>query len=70
MKTTWNALAHRMRQARTVALRAELALTGAQILFWVALIGVLAGLALRVRRRRIPAQQATPADTAPVVAAN
>lgn len=60
-----------MRQARTVALRAELALTGAQILFWVALIGVLAGLALRLRRRRrIPAQQATPADTTPVVAAN
>lgn len=71
MKTTLRALAHRLRQARAVALRAELAVTGAQILFWVALIGVLAGLAMRLRRRRrIPAQQATSAETTPVVAAD
>jgi hypothetical protein len=65
------ALVRRVRQAGAVVLRAQQALTGAQILFWVALIGVLAGLALRVRRRRrITAQQAAPADTTPVVAAN
>jgi hypothetical protein len=34
-------------------LRAQLALTGAQILFWVALIGAPVGLALRARRRRM-----------------
>jgi len=34
-----------------MALRAELAVTGAQILFWAALIGVLSGLALRAWRR-------------------
>jgi hypothetical protein len=33
-------------------LRAELALTGAQILFWVALIGVLLGLGARVLKGR------------------
>ncbi|OBK49702.1 hypothetical protein [Mycobacterium sp. 1081908.1] len=52
MKTSSGALAHRLRQARAVALRAQLALTGAQILFWVALIGAPVGLALRARRRR------------------
>ncbi|HTY32061.1 hypothetical protein [Mycobacterium sp.] len=51
MKTTLKALAHRLRQARAVALRAELTVTAAQILFWAALIGVLSGLALRAWRR-------------------
>lgn len=64
MKTTLKALAHRLRQARAVALRAELAVTAAQILFWIALIGVLAGLALRLRRRRqTPPQQPSPAES-------
>lgn len=71
MQTTLKAVAHRLRQARAVALRAELAVTGAQILFWVALIGVLAGLALRLRRRRrIPPQQPSSAETTPAVPAD
>jgi hypothetical protein len=48
--STTRVLVHRLRQARAVALRAQLALTGAQILFWVTLVGVLVGLALRMRR--------------------
>lgn len=56
--TTLKALAHRLRQARGVALRAELAVTGAQILFWAALVGVLAGLALRLRRPQQPSPAA------------
>lgn len=32
-------------------LRAQLALTGAQILFWLALIGVVLGVAARVLKR-------------------
>ncbi|MCV7089097.1 hypothetical protein [Mycobacterium interjectum] len=51
MNATFAALAHRLRQARAVASRAELAVMGAQILFWAALIGVLACLGLRPRRR-------------------
>jgi LPXTG-motif cell wall-anchored protein len=42
----------RLRQARAVLLRAQLALTGAQFLFWVALIGVVLTTALWVLRRR------------------
>ncbi len=64
MKTTLRALVHRLRQARAVALRAELAVAGAQILFWAALIGVLAGLALGLRRLgRTPPPQPSSADT-------
>ncbi len=71
MKTTLKALAHRLRQVRAVALRAELAVTGAQILFWLALIGVVAGLVLRLRRRRQnPLQQPTSADTTPAATAD
>jgi hypothetical protein len=69
VKTTLKALIHRLRQARAMALRAELAVTGAQILFWAALIGVLAGLALRLRRRnQTPPQQPSSARSAPAVA--
>ncbi|WP_156766723.1 hypothetical protein [Mycobacterium sp. E2327] len=53
MKTLLTALVHRLRQARGVLLRAQLALTGAQILFWVTLIGAPVGLALRARQRRM-----------------
>jgi hypothetical protein len=42
----------RLRQARAVLLWAQLALTGAQFLFWVALIGVVLTTAVRVLRRR------------------
>ncbi|OBG31802.1 hypothetical protein A5673_26275 [Mycobacterium sp. E3198] len=65
------ALAHRLRQARAVALRAELAVTGAQILFWAALLGVLAGLVLRLRRRSQTAPpQPSPPEATPAVAAD
>ena len=47
--STTRALVHRLRQARALVLRTQLAWTGAQILFWVALVGVLVGAALRVR---------------------
>ena len=68
MKTTLKALAHRLRQARAVALRAELTVTAAQILFWAALIGVLAGLALRLRRHdQTPPQQPSSAKATPAV---
>jgi len=48
---TTTAIAHRLRQARALALRAELAMTIAQILFWVSLIGVAVGLAAWAHRR-------------------
>jgi hypothetical protein len=51
VKTTLRALVHRLRQARSAVLRAQLALTGAQMLFWVALIGTPVALALRARQR-------------------
>jgi hypothetical protein len=62
MNTKARAVMHRLRQARTAALRVELALTGAQILFWVALIGVLVGLALRLRSRRTRRESPTPGE--------
>jgi hypothetical protein len=42
----------RLRQTRAVLLRAQIALTGAQFLFWVALIGVVLTTVVRVLRRR------------------
>lgn len=50
---------------RSVVLRAELAVTGAQILFWAALIGVVAGLALRAWTRH---RQSQAEPEAPVLA--
>lgn len=47
-------LMHRLSQAQRVVLRTELALTFAQILFWVALIAAPVGVVLAVRRRRTP----------------
>ena len=52
MDSTAKAVVHRLCQARAWALRAQLAATSAQILFWAALIGVIAGLALRARHHR------------------
>jgi hypothetical protein len=61
--TTTNLL-HRLRQARVAMLRAQLAVTGAQILFWVALIGVLLGIGVRALSRRAPVEaDAHPATT-------
>lgn len=46
--------------------RAELAVTGAQILFWAALIGVFAALAVRVvRRRRSRRELPSPGEVEP-----
>jgi hypothetical protein len=51
---TTKTLAHRLRRVRAVVLRAELALTIAQILSWISLIGVPVGLALWAHHRRTP----------------
>lgn len=51
MTATAKALVHRLRQIRKTALRAELAVTAAQVLFWTALIAVPAGALLLARRR-------------------
>ncbi|OBA77290.1 hypothetical protein A5641_18850 [Mycobacterium sp. 1554424.7] len=47
-------------------LRAQLALTGAQILFWAALIGAPVALALRARQRRTRREVPT-SDDAPAL---
>ena len=44
-----------------------MALTGAQILFWVALIGAPVGLALRARQRRMRRELPTSGDALPLV---
>jgi hypothetical protein len=65
--STTRGLVHRLRQARAVALRAQLAMTGAQVLFWVALVGVLLGLALRMRRHWAHRDDAPDDELAPQV---
>jgi hypothetical protein len=60
------AVAHRVGQARRLALRAELALTLTQILLWVSLIGGVAVALLWLRRRASPTEQATPAPASPI----
>jgi hypothetical protein len=62
MDSKAHTVVHRLRQARTAALRAELAVTAAQILFWAALIGLVAGLALRLRHRRTRRDPPTPKE--------
>lgn len=52
MTATAKALVQRLRQAREAVLRAEPALTFAQILFAAALIAAPVGLLLLTRRRR------------------
>jgi hypothetical protein len=52
VNSTTTTLVQRLRQARALLLRAQLALTGAQILFWVASIGIVLAVALRLLRRR------------------
>jgi len=66
MTTTAKALVNRLRQVRAAVLRAELAVTVAQVLFWTALITVPAGLLLLARRRirSEPAPWSPPAATA------
>lgn len=68
MNTT-KALAHRVRQLRGAVLRAEVALTVAQVLFWMTLVGVLVGLGLRAARRRTESRAPDPADEKPAGAA-
>jgi hypothetical protein len=58
--TTTKAVAHRVRQARTAALRAQLALTLTQLLLWVSLIGVVIAAALWAKRRIMPGEQTAP----------
>jgi hypothetical protein len=48
---TTTAIAHRLRRAQALALRAELAMTIAQVLLWVSLIGLVVALAAWARRR-------------------
>ncbi|OBI83435.1 hypothetical protein A9X01_20735 [Mycobacterium asiaticum] len=64
------AVAHRLGQARSALLRAQLALTLSQLLLWVSLIGGVVGAALLfVRRRAHAAEQsaaAAPKPAAPV----
>jgi hypothetical protein len=52
VNSTTTTLVQRLRQARGLFLRAQLALTGAQILLWVAAIGIVLAVALRLQRRR------------------
>ncbi|WP_118915524.1 hypothetical protein [Mycobacterium shigaense] len=66
MNSTTTKIVHRLRQARVVILRAQLAVTGAQLLLWVALIGVLVGLGTRVLGRRRHARANAVASTTPV----
>jgi hypothetical protein len=67
VKTTLKALVHRLRQARSAVLRAQLALTGAQILFWAALIAAPVALALRARERRMRPEVPTSGDAPALV---
>jgi hypothetical protein len=60
------AVAHRARQARGLALRAELALTLFQILLWMSVIGGVAVALLWLRRRASTEEQPTPAPTSPI----
>ena len=50
-------------------MRAEVALTVAQVLFWMTLVGVLVGLGLRAARRRTESRAPDPADEKPAGAA-
>ena len=60
------AVAHRVSQARGLALRAQLALTLTQILLWISLIGGVAVALLWLRRRASPNQRPTPAAASPI----
>ncbi|WP_155767813.1 hypothetical protein [Mycobacterium asiaticum] len=63
------AVAHRLGQARSALLRAQLALTLSQLLFWVSLIGGVVGAALLfVRRRAHAAEQTAAASPQPAAA--
>lgn len=55
--STTRAVAHRARQARGIALRAQLAWALTQILLWVSLIGAV-GAALLWARRRLTDREA------------
>lgn len=59
---TSNAIAHRVRQARTAALRAQLALTLTQILLWLSLIAGVITVAVWLRRRILASLSSTEPD--------
>lgn len=63
------AVAHRLAHARSALLRAQLALTLSQLLFWASLIGGVVGAALLlVRRRAHAAEQSAAAAPQPAAA--
>ncbi|MBI2703243.1 MULTISPECIES: hypothetical protein [Mycobacterium] len=66
--TTTKAVAHRVGQARGLALRAQFAWMITQFLFWLSLIAAVVGLALWARRRLTAGAQtgaAAPPPSAP-----
>lgn len=63
--TTTKAVAHRVGQARTLALRAQIAMTLTQLLLWPALIGAAVAVALWARRRLTGSAQETSASAPP-----
>lgn len=64
MNTT-KAVAHRVGQARGLALRAQLAWMLTQLLFWLALIGGVAVVAMWARRRLTAGTQTAAAEPPP-----
>jgi hypothetical protein len=68
VNTKLSALVYRLRRARAMALRAELAMTGAQILFWLTLIGALVAVGVRLRRRLSQPELPKPAEAEPEAA--
>ncbi|MDP7705301.1 hypothetical protein [Mycobacterium sp. TY815] len=66
MNTT-KAVAHRVGQARGLALRAQLAWMLTQLLFWLSVIGGVVTLALWTRRRLTAGARTAAAATTPSV---
>ncbi|MHA7649560.1 hypothetical protein ACX9NE_07320 [Mycobacterium sp. ML4] len=64
MNTT-KAVAHRVGQARGLALRAQLAWMVTQLLFWLSLIGGVVAVALWARRRLTSGAQTAASSTPP-----
>lgn len=63
--TTTKAVAHRVGQARGLAVRAQLAWMLTQLLFWLSLIGGVAAVALWARRRLTAGARTAAASTTP-----
>ncbi|PJE24798.1 MAG: hypothetical protein CK431_04280 [Mycobacterium sp.] len=63
--TTTKAVAHRVGQARELAVRAQLAWMLTQLAFWLSLIGGVVAVALWARRRLTAGAQTAAASTTP-----